>query len=262
MAARRAPPEPLAPHSRLIPGGPGGCLLLHGFSGSPLEMVPLAEALAEEGWTVSVARLAGHGTSPRELADTTWEEWVESARAAYRELRARCRRVAIVGQSMGGAVSLLLAAEDDPAAVVAISTPIRVHPLWVRASIAAARVIPLAPVLFRLGPRERQMREYLSPYTRIPLERTREVDQLLAATREALPAVRVPLLVVQGRRDWVIPRESGPQIVSLAGAPATLHWLARAGHVATLSRDRSELFVAVRTFLRPVLDLAAAPSED
>ncbi len=225
-------------------------------------MVPLAEALAEEGWTISVARLAGHGTSPRELADTSWEEWVESARAAYRELRQRCVRVAIVGQSMGGAVSLLLAAEGDPAAVVAISTPIRVHPLWVRASIAAARVLPLAPVLFRLGPRERQMRGYLSPYTHIPLERTREVDRLLAATREALPAVRAPLLVLQGRRDWVIPKGSGAQIVALAGSPATLHWLVRSGHVATLDRDRLELFAAVRDFLRPVLEGATAPRAD
>ncbi len=262
MTATRATPTRLDPIERLIPGGPGGCLLLHGFSGSPLEMLPLADALAEEGWTVSVARLAGHGTSPRDLAGTRWEEWFDSARAAYRALADRCDRVALVGLSMGGALSLLLAAEEDAAAVVTISTPIRIHPLWVRASLAAARVLPLAPVVFRLGPRERQMRHYLSPYTRIPLGGTHEVDRLLAAVRAALPAVRSPLLVVQGRRDWVIPRESGPQIAELAGVEATMAWLPRSGHIATLDRDRLALAQTVRDFLRPALERARVRRED
>lgn len=262
MSPVRATPDLPEPRSRLLPGGPAGCLLLHGFSGSPLEMVPLADALAEEGWTISVARLAGHGTSPRELAGTTWEEWVVSARAAYRELQERCRRIAVVGLSMGGALGLLLAAEEDPAAVVTISTPIRVHPFWVRASGAAARVLPLAPVLFRLGPREPQMRGYLSPYTQVPLGGTREVDRLLAAAREALPSVRAPVLVLQGRRDWVIPRESGRKIVALTrAAPATLQWLPRSGHVATLDRDRRMLYDTVRRFIRPHLDIASASRE-
>jgi carboxylesterase len=255
-------PDRLDPSERLIPGGPGGCLLLHGFSGSPLEMLPLAEALAEEGWTVSVARLAGHGTSPRDLAGMRWEEWFDSARAAFRALADRCERVAVIGLSMGGALGLLLAADEDAAAVVTISTPIRVHPLWARASLAAARVLPLAPVLFRLGPRERQMRGYLSPYTRIPLGGTHQVDRLLEATRAALPAVRSPLLVLQGRRDWVIPRESGPQIVALAGSPATMEWLPRSGHVATLDRDRLTLFQTVRDFLRPALETTGVRRED
>lgn len=232
-------------------GGEAGCLLLHGFSGSPLEMVPLAEALAGRGWTVSVAQLAGHGTSPHDLARTTWEDWIASARQAYADLRQRCQRIALVGLSMGGALGLYLAATEGAAAVVAISTPVRVRPLLATASRKASRVLPLVPVVFRLSPRERSMRRYRSPYTRIPLGATGEVDRLLDATREVLPRLTVPTLVVQGRRDWVIPRESGPQIVAQArSAPATLLWLPRSGHVATLDRDRGMLFDAVKGFLR------------
>jgi len=61
----------------------------------------------------------------------------------------------------------------------------------------------------------------------------------------------VPLLVVQGRRDWIIPRDSADEILRLAAdAPATMLWLQRSGHVATLDRDRAVLADAVTEFLR------------
>lgn len=228
-----------------------GVLLLHGFSGSPLEMTPLADALAEAGWVVCVARLAGHGTSPEDLARATWQEWVASAREAYVELRRRCSRVALAGLSMGGSLALYLAASDPPAAVVAISAPIRVRPLLASASRVASRVMPVVPVLVRLSPRDPEVRAYRSPYRRMPLVAAGQLEALLAETRRVLPQVRAPLLVVQGRRDWIIPRDSAQEILRLAsGAPATMLWLQRSGHVVTLDRDRTVLAREVIGFLR------------
>src|SRR5947199_4862656 len=219
--------------------GRSGVLLLHGFSGSPLEMTPLAEALSVSGWTVSVARLAGHGTSPDDLARVTWQEWVASAREAYRDLRHRCRRVALAGLSMGGALALYLAAADPPAAVVTISAPVRIRPLLASATRLASKVMPVVPVLVRLVPRDADVRPYWSPYSRIPLVAAGQREPHLAETRRVLPQVRVPLLVVQGRRDWIIPRDSADEILRLAAdAPATMLWLQRPRHVATLDADR------------------------
>src|SRR5437773_3918438 len=231
--------------------GRSGVLLLHGFSGSPLEMTPLADALARAGWETSIARLAGHGTSPDDLARVTWQEWVASAREAYQDLRQRCRRVALVGLSMGGALALHLAAADPPAAVVTISAPVRIRPLLASATRVASKVMPVVPVLVRLVPRDADVRPYWSPYSRIPLAAAGQLELLLAETRRVLPEVRVPLLVVQGRRDWIIPRDSADEILRLAaGVPATMLWLQRSGHVATLDRDRAVLADAVTEFLR------------
>lgn len=236
--------------TRLLEGGPAGCLLLHGFTGSPLEMTPLAEALAEEGWTVSVAQLAGHGTSPADLARTRWSDWVDSASDAYQELRGRCRRIAIVGLSMGGALGLYLAASESPAAVVAISTPVRVRPVLAALARLAVHVLPFVPVVVRLGPREPEVRSYRSQYTRIPLAATEQLVQLFEATRQTLPTLQMPILVVQGRRDWLVPRGSAQEIVALAhGAPTQLLWLPRSGHLATLDRDRTVLIDQVKRFL-------------
>ncbi|HXF81961.1 MAG TPA: alpha/beta fold hydrolase [bacterium] len=233
--------------SRWTAGGRDGCLLLHGFSGSPLEMVPLAETLAAAGWTVAVAQLAGH-TSLAELARTTAEDWLASGRAAYDEVARRCDSVAVIGLSMGGAVALVLGATARPAAVVAISTPLRMKRLIARATRVAARLVPYVPVLMKLGPRERAMRRYRSPARRIPLRAAVEVERLLEVMRRELPRVRAPVLIAQGRRDWVIPRESAREI-ALATGGAVL-WLPRSGHVATLDRDRLLLYREVTAFLR------------
>ncbi|HLA24934.1 MAG TPA: alpha/beta fold hydrolase, partial [bacterium] len=226
--------------------------------GSPLEMVPLAHVLEAEGWTVSIARLAGHGTSPTELAQMTWKDWLRSAEEAYEALHDRCARVAVIGLSMGGALGLYLAGRVHPAAVVAISTPIRVRPMMAKASRVTARVLPYAPVVMRLGPREVAMRRYRSPYRRIPLRSLSEVDALLGAMRAELPRVRAPALILQGRRDWIIPKDSARELRrGLTRADAHVLWLPRSGHVATLDRDRGQLAGAVTEFLRAHLDRGA-----
>lgn len=235
-----------------------GCLLLHGFSGSPLEMTPLAEALEGEGWTVASARLAGHGTSPEDLAKVSWRDWVASAADEHERLLRRCPRVAFVGLSMGGALALYLAASAQPAAVVAISTPVRIRPTWAKASRAAAKVIPLAPVLVRLAPRDPEMRRFQSPYRRIALAATKQLELLLAETRRVIPALQMPLLLIQGRRDWVIPRDSATALARLAtAAPVTMVWLPRSGHVATLDQDRHLLTQEVTRFLQVHLRIEA-----
>jgi carboxylesterase len=233
-----------------IGGGDRGCLLLHGFTGSPLEMAPLAEALAEDGFTVHVARLAGHGTSPEDLARTSWRDWVASARRGLDALRARCRHVAVGGMSMGGAIALHLAATEAPAAVVAMATPVRLRPVVARLARAVRPVTRYVPVVVRLGPRAPEVMRYRVSYARIPLDAAHSLGVLLEHTRALLPQVRAPLLVVQGRRDWAIPRDSAEVIYQAVGSPVRrLLWLPRSRHVVTLDRDRQDLYREVRRFL-------------
>ena len=220
-------------------------------------MVPLAEALAQDGYTVHVARLAGHGTSPEDLAATSWDDWVASAREAYRTLRSRCAAVALVGLSMGGAIALHLAATERPDAVVVMATPIRLRPVLRRLARAVRPVLPYVPVVVRVGPRGSDALPYRVSYARIPLSAAQDLASLLERTRELLPQVQAPLLVAQGRRDFVIPRESADEIAGGVGSRVRrLVWLPRSRHVVTLDRDRAQLFGAVRAFLAEHLGAA------
>src|SRR5437763_16437130 len=94
-----------------LPGSrPLGCLLVHGFTGTPEEMRPLAETLAAHGFPVHAVRLAGHGTDVTELARTRWSDWFASVEAGVAHPRATGGRLAVGGMAMGSLLALHLAA--------------------------------------------------------------------------------------------------------------------------------------------------------
>ncbi len=87
-------------------GGPAGVLVLHGFTGNPQSMRPLAEALAAEGYTVDLPLLPGHGTAVEDMVPTRWSDYAAAAEAAYERLAGRCEAVALVGAVDGGHAGL------------------------------------------------------------------------------------------------------------------------------------------------------------
>src|SRR5438270_619582 len=103
-----AEPEQLQPFR--IRGGTRGCLLIHGFAGTPPEMRGVGEFLAARGYDVIGPLLAGHGLTPQAMALTRWPDWVRSAEGALASLRRDCRDVFVAGQSLGGTLALHLAA--------------------------------------------------------------------------------------------------------------------------------------------------------
>ena len=89
-----------------------GVLLLHGLTGTPTEMTPLARYLTKRGWKVEVPMLAGHGASQQELQATSCDDWLESARASLRKLAGQCDSIFVGGICMGAMLSLLLSVEE------------------------------------------------------------------------------------------------------------------------------------------------------
>jgi carboxylesterase len=93
----------LGPHDRGT-----AVLLLHGFTGSPWEVRPLGESLADRGFFVHAPRLPGHGTTPEAMLWVTWRDWLRAAEDGFARLSA-FPRVCVAGLSMGALLGLLLA---------------------------------------------------------------------------------------------------------------------------------------------------------
>src|SRR6202041_97733 len=90
-----------------------GALIIHGFTGCPQSMRPLAEAFAAAGFTVELPRLPGHGTTPEDMAKYRWADWTAAVEAAYQDLAKRTGKMVVAGLSMGGSLTLWVA-EQHP----------------------------------------------------------------------------------------------------------------------------------------------------
>jgi len=98
-----------------------GAVVVHGYAGSARLMQPFADTLARNGYVVVLPDLAGHGASPRPLADP-----LPDMDVAVRSLRAQPdvdpSRIVLVGHSRGAsAVTEYGGRHQDIAATVAVS---------------------------------------------------------------------------------------------------------------------------------------------
>src|SRR5262245_58641905 len=84
-----------------VDGDGPGCLLLHGFTGTPAEMRPIGERLAASGYAVRAPLLPGHGALVEDLARTSWRDWFAAAEEDWTELGKRGKPRAVAGLSMG-----------------------------------------------------------------------------------------------------------------------------------------------------------------
>ena len=79
-----------------------GILLLHGFTASPYQFRYLRELLANKNLTVYAPIIAGHGTHPEDLKNTTIDDWIQSTEDAYGLLKNKVKNIVIIGNSFGG----------------------------------------------------------------------------------------------------------------------------------------------------------------
>jgi len=238
--------QPL-PQDRIAPywlgEGERGVLLLHGFAGTPPEMRPLAEEMANRGFTVYAPLLAGHGSSPEELETTSHRDWIRSANQALDELQARCRWVGVAGQSMGATIALHLAAtRPEPQAVVSQSGF-----TWLRDW--RVRLLPVLKHVVRWDIRSEEVDLYnpeaiheLYSYYRRPTRAIAELARLGRQVRAELPGVFRPLLVLQGGRDSVVDPVNAGQIIAAVNSPVrALRIFPRSGHGLSVDVDRQEV---------------------
>ncbi|MGQ0603718.1 MAG: alpha/beta hydrolase [Anaerolineales bacterium] len=233
-----------------LPGSSTGVLLLHGFTGAPSDMRPLAEALHADGLTVHGVRLAHHGTQAEDMNRAHWRDWAASALDGYHLLRAQCERVFVMGLSMGGMLTLRLAAQLPLAGVVAMSTPSLLfyqrsgwRPHFAGALSAIFRYVIKNDVAHGV--------QYGGSYPVFPTAAVGQFYALLKDTDPLLPNVSVPVLLIHSHGDDFIPGESMPYLYErLSNAPNDMFWLQTSGHVITLDREQPQLFARIRDFVR------------
>lgn len=231
----------------LLKGGSNGILLIHGFTGTPAEMRLLGESLHQRGFTVLAIRLPGHGTCVEDMESTTWRHWYGAAVDGFTLLGGLCPRVNVVGLSMGGLLSLKLAAEYSVDRVAALSTPI----------FLTAKRLPLLPLyraFHRFIPKKRRDYDidpqYYVGYDCTPLDCLSSLLELIRSVQSDLPLVQSPTLLIHSRHEHTVRPESASYILDHLGtSDKELFWLKKSGHVITIDIERQIVFDKVAEFL-------------
>lgn len=210
----------------LEPGSPNkiGILIVHGFLASPAEVRGFAEKLVTEGYRVHGLRLKGHGTSPWDLRDRSWEDWHRSLRKGYELMAGLCAQIAIVGFSTGGALALRHAAEDPTGlqGVAAVAVPLKFQnknmvfvPLMHRANRLVRWVSSYEGIMpFRAS--ENTEHPQVN-YRHMPIRGLYELRRMVDELKDKLPLVRCPVHLLQGDEDPVVVSESAGLIHDLLG---------------------------------------------
>lgn len=246
-AVRGAPIDLVQPFG--FDRGPIGCVLLHGFTAAPKEMRPLGHYLAERDFTVRGVQLAGHGTCPEDLARTTYRDWVASAEKAIDELRGRCRQVWAIGLSLGGLISLYLAANQRVEGVIALAPPI-LTPNWL---VPFARFIaPFKPYTVKglANLHDPVALAEHADYTHFPTSAVAQMYALIRQAQRDLPRITQPLLLIHARRDEVVALGGADYIWTRVNSSQKERVvLERGGHIITEDYDKAAAFEQIGSFL-------------
>jgi carboxylesterase len=248
--------------------GRKGVLLIHGLTGAPSEMRPVARRLNRAGFDISAPQLAGHGENEAELLKTSWRDWLDSVRAAYRRLAQQVDEVYVAGICVGGALGLALSAETPEIRGAAVYSMTFEYDGWNMPPFAVAAPIiqfvahlPLVRQLswketYPYGLKDLRLRELASrapdaliegSIDRLPIGALYEMYRLARHVERLGPGIHTPTLIVHAREDDMAHLRNAYRLRDALVGPVRLEVLEDSYHMVHVDKER-----------RRVADLTAA----
>jgi len=233
-----------------------GVLLIHGMFAGPAEVRGYGDHLCGLGYTVLGVRLRGHGTSPHALGGQGWEDWYASARRGFNILRLHCGRIVPVGFSTGGALALMLAAEGCPQtiAVATLAVPLKIVNTafrWVSLLHGTNRLVGWISSHEGVKPFVENAPEHPDVnYQNTPVQGLYNLQRLIVALEECLPAIDVPALAIYADHDPVVAVKSAQILMDKLGGTDKRLKIIPASHHGILMDNTAGTWQIIDDFLR------------
>jgi carboxylesterase len=228
-------------------------LVLHGFGDTPQSVQALTNALVSAGYAVSVPLLPGHGRTLRALDESSEDAWCAAASAAWADCCATGSYHVLAGQSMGGALAVVLASARAPSALVLVAPFLTVTPFLRRAATLSplwGLVLPYRSTADAASLQDADARRASRAYGATTARAARALVRLADTARVALPQVSAPTLFLQSREDnRITPADAESSFAALGAPDKTLRWRTGAGHVLLADRGREEVAMLVLDWL-------------
>ncbi|MGM8366219.1 alpha/beta hydrolase [Virgibacillus sp. W0181] len=225
-----------------------GCLVIHGFTGGPYEVEPLAEYLREStNWHIDVPTLPGHGETLN-LENVTYQDWLHTAETAFLQLQEQHDTIYVIGFSMGGMIAAYLAAKYRIERLVLLAPAGKYISIKNIGSYIGDVITD--GVRGRLGENEKYA-HYKNKIGEVPLKANMEFIRLVKYTREYLKEIHCPVLIVHGQRDGLVPPKTAYYLdKEIQSKHKEVVFFERSDHLICLGEDSEILNDIIYSFLQ------------
>ena len=228
------------------PGNDVGILLIHGFTATPWEVKELGDHLFQRNITVWAPLLDGHATSPEDLQETSWQEWNELVGESYEGLGHMVDKVYVGGVSMGSVLSLALAAnaQEKPAGIVAVSTPIYMKEKGAYFASFVESFVEYSAA----APKTNEEKGHY--YEKIPTAAVAEMMELIEYAKQSMKNIHEPILIIQSLEDPRVESKSVDFIDrEVQSRDKRIFWYSKGPHVIIRGDDKEEIFTEIAAFI-------------
>lgn len=263
-------PDPAPIH---VPGRTPTVLALHGYCGVPREVAVVCDAAASQGLATHAPLLAGHGTSPADLAPLRFDDWVASVEPLFEELTAQ-GPVVLAGLSLGSLVALELllrhlrrrdgaggeSSGDGPggSAGQVVGLVLLGNALWLAQPfpglllrlVDALKLPDFGFPKFTTDLGDPEARRDHTTYPSQPVGGAIDVQRAGKRLRAELHRVACPTLILHGALDRTCPVSNAWRLAERLGTTdVQVRVLPRSRHVLTRDVERDHVQAAIAGFL-------------
>lgn len=229
----------------LLKNGKIGILLIHGLCKSPDELKFIAEKLAKQDFTVYCPRLPGHIKCPigyetclRELPKVSYKDWEHSVNKAFLTLKQWVNEIYVGGISLGANLAMIIAGSHSVQGVISVSGVIYTRGVLTLGSLA----IYIAKRILARGKSE-------AIYHGISISKLDSMKMAIERTKEVLPKITAPLLVIHSKYDDIVHPKSAKYIYQRASSNGKrLIWLESTHHGIDAIEDANKISEQIINF--------------
>lgn len=227
-------------------------LMVHGYTGSPYNLIWMGRQINDAGYSVYIPRLPGHGTNAADFNSTRWQDWVRRIFDVYIDMSAIHETVFVAGHSMGGLIASLVAARFNPKKLLlfapAFATVDKHLSLTPFLKLFLKTVPDDSPAFYTDPEFLKAQKDYIGVQY---VSMAAEFYKLMLLAKRNLPYVKAKSLVVLSEKDQRVPLKEVRDILEKKlKAPKEYLILKESSHATTDDVEKEQVAKRVLEFLK------------
>ena len=180
-------------------GSKNSVYILHGFSSTTYEVKALAEFLGQNGYHTIAKNLPGHGTTVDECNRIKFKHWLDFVKEDIANLSSISDKTYVVGNSMGGVLSLFLASEFPLNGFIAGGTVLKFKRYF-----TTNFIVPLVCKIMKISKKkspEAYKHIQFYGYPEYPLVALNEYRKMINMVLPKIKNIKIPGLLIHSYAD-------------------------------------------------------------